>query len=316
MSLNKRPQDWDVYWQGRSEEGSPHRECIDQSGVLKNLWQEFFASTLKDRSSPVVLDLACGAGAVFENISDREKKTTLIGADYSHAAISAALVSNKMDQGVVCSLDALPFADRAIDVLTSQYGVEYAGVSAIEELPRHVRSGGMICLICHSRDSEIFRECSENADAATDLMKLDIINAAVFAFEATDARGTDAQRQLANKRLTDAVRSLEQVIAKYDKAVAGGMLSQLYAGLQQMFSRRTAFDTGDAIAWCQRFNAETQSYIERMTAMTRSALSEADINTILTEYNKAGAKPDDSRTGPVRDGSAVIGYRLIFDKDD
>lgn len=147
---------WSDYWsQGNITSFSgAHKDGYQ--GIFRSTWELFFKASLFDHCR--VLDLATGSGALLHiatNINNSREllDVKLTGVDYS----SCDNIEN--DQFNVLfntDIQALPFQDQTFDLVTSNFGVEYADVAlTLSEVSRVLSADGKFNFVCHSQDSDI-----------------------------------------------------------------------------------------------------------------------------------------------------------------
>jgi demethylmenaquinone methyltransferase/2-methoxy-6-polyprenyl-1,4-benzoquinol methylase len=112
-------------------------------------WRSFLVSRLDARSSDVVIDVACGTGAVARELAHRYG-CSVVGVDQS-AEMLAIARSRLGDEIELRSAraEALPFEDANFDGLTFTYLLRYVEDPAqtLRELARVVRPGGRIAML-------------------------------------------------------------------------------------------------------------------------------------------------------------------------
>ena len=152
-------QHWDDYWQnaGRDDQALGGKR---QQEVLKSHWVGFFEGVPSDAS---ILDIACGSGAIFEFApSGVDLALSLVATDQSLAAVSRASEADSI-AGVVSDASMLPFAQNSFDFVVSQFGIEYAGVLAFDDVARLLKPGGALNFVSHCYGGAIYKECEEQA---------------------------------------------------------------------------------------------------------------------------------------------------------
>ncbi len=114
-----------------------------------------------------IVDLATGNGAVIwiahEIQRTRTNPAKLTGVDLADIDPLSVLNRSPNEYPTVSfigntSVDSLPFADRSIDVVVSQYGIEYSDLeSTIAETARVLTLSGKMCFIVHDQESVIVK---------------------------------------------------------------------------------------------------------------------------------------------------------------
>lgn len=139
---------WTRYWQT----GQIH-SCISAASSdgaeLAALWQDMA------RGLPTgtrVLDLATGNGAVPQHFVEANPGLHITGVDQANIAPTTRGVSY---QGKI-DITQLPFADGSFDMVTSQFGFEYAPLlKAGREAARVLAEAGQLCFLMHHPRSAV-----------------------------------------------------------------------------------------------------------------------------------------------------------------
>ena len=163
--------DWDAYWRN-AQSAAAHKDGGPQDEVLERFWLQLFEKVFPTfQAMPRMLDIACGNGAVprfaLASLSSLGQDVDLhiSGLDDSHAALVEMRKRNSKLCGIAANSALLPFQDRAFNLVTSQFGMEYAGADVLAEVARVVRPGGVFAAVMHLRDGGIYRECAINLEA-------------------------------------------------------------------------------------------------------------------------------------------------------
>ena len=139
---------WTHYWQT----GQVH-SCINthisDGAELAAIWDDFALSL---KSGARVLDLATGNGAVAEQLAKHHKGLDVTGVDQADIAPAKSRVSYLGNVDIT----QLPFPDGSFDVVTSQFGFEYAPqLAAAREAARIMSDGGCLCFLMHHPHSAV-----------------------------------------------------------------------------------------------------------------------------------------------------------------
>jgi SAM-dependent methyltransferase len=146
--LTKENEAWNVYWaQNQKKAGGGCLPCADASidGAL-TLWWNDFARDLPRKAR--VIDMASGNGVVLIKLLKSRPDLRATGIDAA-TTLPPAGKNFKLRGGV--SMEAMPFGDATIDVVTSQFGIEYANMNIVAaEMARILKIGGHYALIIHN----------------------------------------------------------------------------------------------------------------------------------------------------------------------
>lgn len=170
--LNKS---WSFFWQSPIATALPERFPANYDGPMLDFWR----AQLDGRFDHIV-DLATGNGAlvwIAHDIQSRQDKPARItGVDLAAIDPFTALRKRRDEYPTISfigntSIESLPFADRSIDVVISQYGIEYSNLEkTIAEIGRVVTSSGKICFIIHDKESVIVKNITTKIEHCKDMI--------------------------------------------------------------------------------------------------------------------------------------------------
>jgi demethylmenaquinone methyltransferase / 2-methoxy-6-polyprenyl-1,4-benzoquinol methylase len=112
-------------------------------------WRRYLVSRIEAQPEHRVLDVACGTGAVAEELR-RRYRCEVVGVDQSSEMLAVA--RTRVDEEVELvegRAEALPFEDASFDALTFTYLLRYVDDpgATLRELARVVRPGGRIAML-------------------------------------------------------------------------------------------------------------------------------------------------------------------------
>ena len=291
---------WDTYWQGTGDVGAYSSGGVNHPAILA-FWDEFFETVRRDFSTPKIIDIASGNGAVIERAlaAFDDEQVDLTCLDISEAAIKNIRDRFPQIEGIVTDARSIPLDSGSFDIATSQFGVEYAGLDAINEVARLTASGGRLALLLHNRAGSIHRECVESLDAIELLQKSRFIPYSIEMFRAgfNAVRGADrAPYEAAAKLLAPAITALEAIMKQYGQHVAGDTIGRLYNDVGQIHQRIQHYEPSEILDWLKRMDWELNAYAGRMSSMSQSAIDDEvfeQINAGLRSrgYTIARAEP-------------------------
>lgn len=287
---------WDAYWQNRQPAGM-HGGLHEMA--LGQFWSGIFdRAHANARGTLHVLDIGCGDGVVarlasaFGGAREPDVDLRVWGMDYSHAALVD--VRRRAPQISCIAGDAahLPFRDGTFDLVTSQFGIEYAGTEALCEAARLLRPQGVLATAMHVRDGGIYRECLINRQAieeVRDCNLLGLFQQVVEAFRrARQGVGGKAVLNAAYGKFAEAVTRTKRVLQRCGRAVASGLVFRLCSDVLRMVQRIQAFDARELIAWANLMADELGNYSRRMTSMLDAALSREMIECLTARLHGNG----------------------------
>jgi demethylmenaquinone methyltransferase/2-methoxy-6-polyprenyl-1,4-benzoquinol methylase len=131
------------------------------SGGLHRLWKRFAVDLVPVRRGQRVLDLAGGTGDVARLYAQRVGgEGVVVHTDINYAMLAAGR-DKLIDHGLMlpalqCNAEALPFPDRAFDVVSIAFGLRNVTrkENALAEMRRVLRPGGAAVILEFSRVAE------------------------------------------------------------------------------------------------------------------------------------------------------------------
>jgi ubiquinone/menaquinone biosynthesis C-methylase UbiE len=282
--------DWSAYWVG-AEGGKAAVAGDEKAQTLSAFWIDVFEQLIPALSSVRHLDMACGAGTVTataRDVVDRLKPgdASFVCCDYSSSAVHRAVrtADDKRISGVVSNAAAQTFAPQSFDVVTSQFGLEYAGPDAFREAWRAVDSNGVLAALIHMSGGPIERECSEN------LRVLDRAHEQEFIPRMRKMIQT-ARRADTDHRVAAIVRKLETAffedrkvflrdIQKTPPNPASVLIFQLLTDIGTLYQRRQNYQKSEADGWIEHQQAELGSYRSRMGSMVQASMTREQVQAI------------------------------------
>ncbi len=282
-------QSWDDYWSG-SQSGVAFNSEGAQHPLLATFWAQVFAEV---PACGRLLDVASGRGAVLEYLAAaRLTPAEIIATDYSAAGLSSLKGHYPAALTVVADASKLPLVPAAMDLVVSQFGVEYAGLQALHSLPELVASGGRLIIVSHAEGSLIYEECRANHQALTELQALNFLPYAEDMFQSgyQVIRGQIGRKEAGAmaRRVIEPFNGLRSIMDKYGEEVAGGTIRTLYeetARIQQRFQYHLE---EEVMGWIRTMKHEVTSYMGRMESMMNAALSAQQIEDLARDWSAQG----------------------------
>ena len=263
---------WDSYWHG-AEHGAAFTGGGTTHPLILSFWDALFTGVKDQYDSPRIIDIASGSGAVVESAQSvfDGKLPNFTCLDVSESAITLLKQRFPDVHGIVADARSIPLDAAAYDVGTSQFGVEYAGLDAIDEVARLIAPGGQLALLLHHRAGGIYKQCAASLDAIEKVQEAGFIPSAITMFE----QGFAADRvkyEAAVKRFQPAVRAIESIMQQHGPDVADGTIVRLYKDVRTIHSRMRHYDPSEVMSWLTRLRAEIQAYAGRMASMCDVAI--------------------------------------------
>ena len=270
---------WDTYWQG-AESSAAYTGGGSSHPLVLSFWLDYFREVRNRDGEIRILDIASGNGAVVESAN------TVFGGeppeftclDISESAIRMLQKRFPGVHGIVADAAAIPVDAASYDIVTSQFGIEYAGLEAVEETARLVAPGGELTLMMHHQGGIIFQECGASLDAIREMQSANFIPACIAMFEAgyEALQGGDPARYgIAGKQFAPALRAMEAIMMQYGREVAASTILKIYRDVRTIHGRMRHYEPSAVIGWLEKMQTAVEAYTGRMASM-RSAAIDAD----------------------------------------
>ncbi|MEW5250189.1 class I SAM-dependent methyltransferase [Microbulbifer discodermiae] len=279
---------WDTYWEG-TKQASTYKGGETESHILMQKWNVIFTSIANQHTH--MLDIASGYGILaslaYKSLEPRNTSITCV--DISKSALEAIEKKVPHVNTKVCDAAQLPFDDASFTLITSQFGIEYAGLNAFREAGRVLQPGGLIAFVSHLTDGGIHKECNANRAAVEDFIGTDFLN---LTHNLLETKMTPGFSQLDIKTrmecLKPAIEATVDIVKKYGRNVAGGSIDKVFMDAAKISRSSENFDKAEVLSWLRKMESELIAYSERMRSMCEASLDQTDIQhikNILLENN-------------------------------
>jgi len=290
---------WDTYWRGALS-GAAFTSGGTSHPAIQAFWIEFFRATRAADEAPEIIDIASGTGAVIECAKSAYdgQLPDFTCLDVSASAIRILEQRYPSTRTIVANASKIPLDSHDFDIVTSQFGIEYAGVDAIDEVARLVAPGGQLCLLLHNLAGSIHEECAASLDAIERMQQAEFIPHAIAMFESGFAACGGAERadyDIAAKRLAPAVQVLESIMTQHGKHVAGDMVMRLYDDVATIHEQMRHYVPSEVLEWLNRLHGELHAFAGRMASMCDAAIDRTAFERIcdgLREHSFSIARAD------------------------
>ena len=297
---------WDTYWKGARD-----AEAFTAGGVghpgFASFWDGVLLDFLDSHADAKILDIASGSGAILDRLGNLSEQSlrNVTCVDISAAAV-AGLTDRYPDiRAIVADANSIPLKDGEFDLVTSQFGIEYAGRTAVDEALRLLAADGTLILLLHIESGGIYRECAEALDAVSRMDASGFIDRALRFFDAGFAavRGGDRlPYERAGAELNPSIRNVESILSDFGQHVAGGTIFNLYSHVQQIHGRIQYYDPEDVLGWLRTMRDELSQYAARMQSMCKAALDKKEFALLCENFESHGLNI--AQAGPLTfDGS-------------
>lgn len=309
---------WNRYWVGAGAAGAYAAGGVSHPAI-DAFWKQFFESTLDLPKDAKIVDLATGNGAMIETMIRHDISTEAVTCvDLSPAAIESVEKRFPGVKGVVADTSSLSLPDEQFQLVTSQFGIEYGGESALTAAPGLVAPSGVLATLLHAKDSLISRESAANLEAIEALRATEFIVHASRLFETGFAavRGADrAPYDAAGAALSPAARAVEAIVEQFGPGVAAGTVIRLYEDVARIHHRLPHYDPGEVMSWISAMKEEVDEYADRMRSMLNAAIDEARFRRYCDQLIDQGF--DLSRADALTaEGGDRLAWALVARKTD
>lgn len=279
MSGGSDLQPWSAYWSSGGRTGS--RGCLPGGvptiqAVQQQLWTEE-AKPLRKAAS--VLDLATGDGAVLRIMLSVRRDLKLTGVDLAQD-LPAAPAGIGLKSGVAA--ERLPFPDGRFDLVTSQFGIEYADVpAALSEVARVLRAGGRCTFLLHHAEGPVVRHNRQRAEA--------------LRWAVDDGDFLQRAKGLARGQVLGRAAPMPQDFAQAVLAARKAWASQSVAAefreaVLQVLEANRRRGSSDAISALEELEWRASGELGRIGTLVHAAMSKNGIGELTREMSRRGLR--------------------------
>lgn len=294
---------WDRYWAYGNLHSFSQVTHGNYGGGIAAFWQERFEA-LPDGAC--IVDVATGNGAVALLALDTAAATgrtfTVHGTDLA-AIDPVTRVSDGDARERLARIhfhprtpaESLPFADATVDLVCSQFGLEYSDTArSIPELARVLRTGGRAAMILHHGDSSFVRSARDEArgidyvldDARVYLKTRNFLRALAETRSPRSGSSGALPPKAAKKR-----RALDEAIHSIQAAARGQSNPRVFLGplnyVQEVLAMIGKVGPNEALGWLEEARQRVVSMRQRLADMQAAACTEEDIATIEEQLDAA-----------------------------
>ncbi|MGB5720258.1 MAG: methyltransferase domain-containing protein [Woeseiaceae bacterium] len=306
---------WDAFWHGTGDSGAFASGGVSHPAIA-HFWSQFFRTVREGYEAPTIVDIATGNGALIE------QALQVLGNEtnaYTCVDVSAAAIENVQRRfpgatGIVADALSVPLDDQKFDIVTSQFGVEYAGNDAYSEAARLLAPGGQLALMLHIENGHIHNECVASLAAIERLQASGFVSLSIELFRTGFAavRGADrASYDAAGAKLAPAIEAAEAIMAEYGEDVAGETIARLYGDVGEIHSKIANYDPDEVLGWLGTMDAELDAYKGRMTSMLSASVSHSAFDALRGDLIAAGLTLTTAAPLIAKDGDTPLAWVLV-----
>lgn len=306
-------QHWNRFWQQGFITTFGESLGDNYSGEIRKFWQGVFTQ-MKDGDH--VLDLATGSGA----LACIAVETALdAGIEIDVYAADAAIIPNKVkapEPIVRCRerinffsempCEHLDFPPEFFQLVTSQYGIEYASWGhSLAEVHRVLKAGGEAHFVCHRNSARIVKNSA---------VELGVYEAAFNDYGIFDAAEKFARNYGGGgaNRATEA-QALNRVMNLFrERYRAEELCRLLVSDIAAQLKNLKAQPANDVASALAARKAEYAAAYARLQDMCKAALGSANVQNILNEALEIGFSAADAKD--VYQDDELIGVHFSLKK--
>lgn len=323
---------WTQFWRRNSITTFARQFNQNYDREFVEFWNARFGTL---RSGATIVDLGTGNGAIcflaHQYAVEHDRDYKIVGLDLAdihprevldkHADLLAAFATVEFRSRVAIEETALDA--QSVDLLTSQYGFEYADTArSIKEAHRILAPGATIALVLHHEDSEVVKLASDGiAQAHYCLRKEELDKKVIVLLRAMgDVVTLEERRALQSNRKTERLRQkLNAAVARINTRAQRhqdpeGFIGVIVPNLLNVFMQYKDSKLDEKLRYVARVQAEFRAFEQRMADLRAAALSCEDFASLVQEFASSGFEIRE--TGELRYGANadLMGWTLIAEK--
>lgn len=297
---------WTVYWHGDHLESCIASVSRQDGKQIALLWEQL-ASQLSDASR--VLDLASGNGAIPKLLLSVNSTLKICAVDKAaiapHKYLSQARELTAVRFLPETDICDLPFAANSFDVVTSQFGLEYAPVTmACQAAARVLKRRGKIQLLMHHRESEILRPTTAILSEMARLLEGKGVMAGIKSY-------------LADKIDLDQLETIAQQYLQADIVRTQKLSGQIFSGINQIVTKKKT-DADQARALAANMEKRLLADQSRIRQLREAALDTDQAHQVAQTLRGLGIRINTFKPFTIEDEEAekiLIGWQLCGVKE-
>lgn len=317
---------WSFMWDNPSVTTFGHTQFTENyDGSILAFWESQLTGTPSH-----VVDVACGNGALCwianDLLNDGKQQTAITGVDFADITPFKTLDKNPEEYPAITfignnPIEKLPFEDGSVDIVISQYGVEYSDLGqSIPEIARVLGPTGKMSFILHDRDGDLVKESNQplkEYEKIFDIFRLDeyILELAKIHEKKRSTKALSQSEEY--RKLLDKIESVRDVIhslvAKFPAdTTLGGYKDKLEFALGEA-KKRPAKRRGDLPKFIADARRVLRMAIERREDLNAAALSKQELKHLIAQIKKEGFTITENRT-LIRPENQNWGTRLVAER--
>ena len=274
MNTSEKEVAWSLYWSQDRLHSCVASDNEQDQQVLNRVWADF-ANSLPDQAN--LLDLATGNGAVPSALLAARSDLRIEAVDQADIDPLKFLSGNETLSKVQfhgnTDIMDLPFKAARFDAITSQFGIEYAGLHAATlRAEALVKSGGKILFLIHHQQSSLIHDSKEKLE---ELRQITVADGLLDSMQLFLNNGYDMSK----------LNTAGELFLQGEFVRSAAISGQLFEGIEQVINTVSRDEKRAkllAMSMDLRIRAEQQR-LEQMVDSSHSAQSLAELSGLLTE---------------------------------
>lgn len=270
---------WKEYWELKRKRNQPSSREEAYHPILDTVWSETLSS-IGDFGN--ALDLCCGDGSLVRRLvtGTTSNKNSFFAIDGSVDALNIAKTGLPSVRFLAADASFLPFSNNTFNLIVSQFGIEYAGKEAIDEIARIALPDAHFVAVMHYKGSSIFSDSTKSLSATKSLEKSNFFplckNMFTSAYEALSKKSLGPYREN-HLAFLPAFKNLEKIMDKHGSDAADGMILSLYNTTAEIQNNLKSYQQQDVLHWVNSLEESIAHYTGRLRSMKKAALNENEI---------------------------------------
>ncbi|GAB3031450.1 class I SAM-dependent methyltransferase [Bowmanella dokdonensis] len=289
-------QGWESYWQSGNRDQALIADANVQS-FIDQYWVLQLQAAIHGHTIGTALELGCGAGSLAPTIKHYLHGSVVgpltVYLDISHSALARLNTVHASAALVQADMARLPFRNDSIDLILSQFGIEYAGTQAFCDSAGLLTSNGILIALCHHQDGCLVDRAKQAQRLLTEIVSCGMLPAAHFAlttlFDCIEGRQAHARFVEADTLLSPKVQAVGLLVRQHShERLVIPWLSKFCRDFAAIYHHPQNYPRSASMVWLDNMIRELPAYLDRMQQLITASLSNTCIELIQSRLGQAG----------------------------